>query len=72
MNYTVTGSAGNGTAYDTLGDPVDSAGEPSVTVFVNTIDLGLTSGSSTVVLTLGLGHGLFCRKQLCERDGHDC
>ena len=58
VNYTIGGSATNGQGYQTiLTSIVIPANSTTATIAINPLDLGLTSGSQTVVLTLGSGSG---------------
>ena len=58
VNYTVSGSAGNGTDYAALsGSVVIPAGAGAVTVTVTPVDDAIDEANETVVLTLAAGTG---------------
>ena len=53
VNYTVSGTATNGSDYNTLSSPVIiSAGSPTATITVAPIDDSLVEGNETVIVTL--------------------
>ena len=58
VNYTIGGSATNRPGLQTIsGSVVIPANSTTATIAINPLDLGLTSGSQTVALTLGSGSG---------------
>ena len=58
VNYTIGGSATIGQDYETIsGSVVILAGSTSATIGIDPLDVGLTSGSKLVTLTLGSGSG---------------
>jgi len=58
VNYTVGGTATNGTDYSSLsGSVMIPAGFPSATITITPVDDALVEGSETVILTLASGTG---------------